>query len=278
MRIGFVGAGNIAQALTRGFIAAGLTKGEKIIASDPFPQIIKNFELLGAQTSSDNRVVVERSDMVFLTVKPENIPAVLCSIRPYICKRHLLLSTVMGVSIQDIEQALPPATRVMRVMTNTPVLVRNGASVFVCGSSIQSEDEATTRHLLEAVGTCDKVPESLMDIITALSGSGPAYVYIIIEALADGAVRMGVPRDLAYRLAAQTVLGAGSMVLTTKTHPAQLKDNVTSPAGSTAEGLHFLEQHGLRPALIGAIEAATQRCRQINKEVKEQTSNSCSRN
>ncbi|XP_021919504.1 pyrroline-5-carboxylate reductase 3 isoform X1 [Zootermopsis nevadensis] len=276
IRIGFVGAGKIAQALAKGFIAAGLTKGEKIVASDPFPQTIKNFEMLGAQISSDNRLVVEQSDVVFLAIKPETVPAVLCNIRPHICKRHLLLSTAMGVSIQDIEKALPPATRVIRVMPNTPVLVRNGASVFVCGSATQYEDEIITRRLLEAIGTCDKVPELLMDTITALSGSGPAYVYIIIEALADGAVKMGLPRDLAYRLAAQTVVGAGSMVLATKAHPAQLKDDVTSPAGSTAEGLHFLEQHGLRTALIGAIEAATLKCRQISKETKEHISNSCS--
>jgi len=159
-------------------------------------------------------------------------------------------------------------------MPNTPVLVRNGASAFVCGSSIEPEDEAITRRMLEAVGTCEKVPESLMDTVTALSGSGPAYVYVIIEALADGAVRMGLPREQANRLAAQTVLGAGSMVLTNKVNPTQLKDNVTSPAGSTAEGLYFLEQHGLRAALIGAIEAATTRCMQFNREVKQQISKS----
>nr|CAH7736252.1 unnamed protein product [Callosobruchus chinensis] len=153
----------------------------------------------------------------------------------------------------------------MRVMPNTPALVRTGASVFVKGSKATPEDSRTTKTLLESVGTCEEVPESLLDPITALSGSGPAYIYVLIEALADGAVKMGMPRDMAYRLASQTVLGAGKMVRDTKTHPGVLKDDVTSPAGSTAAGLHFLEQKGFRSAVIGAIQAATERCIQVSK-------------
>lgn len=265
-RIGFVGAGNIAQALAKGFIAAGLTKGDRIIASDLYPGSLKSFEVLGALTSSNNQTVVEQSDVIFLAVKPNVIPAVLADIKPAVHKRHLVLSAAMGIALHTIEQALPPATKVMRIMPNTPVFVRNGASVYVCGSAVEPEDEVITCKLLEAVGTCDRVPESMMDAITALSGSGPAYVYIIIEALADGAVRMGVERDLAYRLAAQTVLGTAQMLQHTKMHPGQLKDNVTSPAGTTAEGLYHLEKCGLRAALIGAIEAATLKSQQINEQ------------
>ncbi|XP_069671410.1 pyrroline-5-carboxylate reductase 3 isoform X2 [Periplaneta americana] len=250
----------------------GLTKGEAILASDPVPQSIREFEDLGAQASSDNRAVVKQSDVVFLAVKPQVLPDVLSNIKPYVGKRHLLISIAMGISIKDIEKALPPSTRVIRVMPNTPALVRNGASVFVSGSSTTAEDEVLTRRLLEAVGTCDKVPESMMDVVTALSGSGPAYIYVIIEALADGAVRMGMPRDLAYRLVTQTVIGAGNMARTTKIHPGELKDNVTSPAGSTAEGLYFLEQHRLRSALIGAIQVATQRCKEMNEQIKKSLS------
>lgn len=152
--------------------------------------------------------------------------------------------------------------RVVRVMPNTTAVVGCGASVFACGSSALPEDMQTTRRLLEAVGTCDQVSEYLFDPVTALSGSGPAYIYMVIEALADGGVKMGLPRLLAYKLAAQTVLGAGKMVMETSIHPGELKDDVMSPAGSTAEAVHFLEKSGMRAAFIGAIEAATLKCRE----------------
>ncbi|PSN54480.1 Pyrroline-5-carboxylate reductase 2 [Blattella germanica] len=266
IKIGFVGAGNIAQALAKGFIAAGLTKAEKIIASDPFPASLKKFEAFGAQTTRSNEDIVKEADVVFLAVKPTVLQGVLSTIKSHVSTRHLILSTAMGISIRNIEQALPAASKVIRVMPNTPVFVRNGACVYVCGSAVEKEDEAIVRKLLDAVGTCDRIPESMIDAVTALSGSGPAYVYVMIEALADGAVRMGLPRDLAYRLTAQTVLGAAHMVQNTNLHPGQLKDNVTSPAGTTAEGLHYLEKNGIRSALIGAIEAATLKSQQLNKE------------
>ncbi|XP_018570695.1 pyrroline-5-carboxylate reductase isoform X2 [Anoplophora glabripennis] len=174
----------------------------------------------------------------------------------------------MGVSTKALEQLLPSSSRVIRIMPNTPALVRNAASVFVTGRKATEADVRITKRLLESVGTCEQVPEGLLDPITALSGSGPAYIYVLIEALADGGVKMGLPRDLAYRLASQTVLGAAQMVRDTKAHPGVLKDDVTSPAGSTAAGLHFLEQQGFRAAVIGAIESATQRCREVSKNAE----------
>ncbi|KAJ9584530.1 hypothetical protein L9F63_021140 [Diploptera punctata] len=267
LRIGFVGAGNIAQALAKGFIAAGLTKGEAIIASDPHPESLKKFEKLGAQTLNSNIAVMNQSEVVFLAVKPNIVPLVLSDIKSFVRRdKHLILSAAMGVTLTSIEQMLPPRTKVMRIMPNTPVIVRNGVCVYVCGSAVKEEDEIITRRLLESVGTCDRVPESIMDAVTALSGSGPAYVYTVIEALADGAVRMGIQRDMAYRLATQTVLGAARMVQETKLHPGQLKDKVTSSAGTTAEGLYHIEKHGVRAALIGAIEAATLKSQEINKK------------
>uniref|UniRef100_A0A6M2DZ22 Putative pyrroline-5-carboxylate reductase n=1 Tax=Xenopsylla cheopis TaxID=163159 RepID=A0A6M2DZ22_XENCH len=150
-------------------------------------------------------------------------------------------------------------------MPNIPVMVGCGASVFTLGSAATEADEATTRSLMSAVGLCDVVPESLFDVVTGLSGSGPAYIFILIEALADGGVKMGLPRDLAYKLAAQTVMGAGKMVIETNQHPGKLKDDVTSPGGTTAAGLSFLETKGFRAAVQGAVEEACKRAMAVSK-------------
>lgn len=151
-------------------------------------------------------------------------------------------------------------------MPNTPALVQAGCSVFVRGTRATDDDAANTQKLLKSIGTCEEVDEHLLNPITALSGSGPAYVFVMIEALADGAVRMGMPRDLAYRLAAQTVMGSGMLVRESKEHPGALKDNVTSPAGSTAAALKHLEESGFRAAVAGAVEAATIRCREMSTD------------
>nr|CAD7423576.1 unnamed protein product [Timema monikensis] len=234
MNIGFVGAGKIAQALAKGFIASGLTKGEAIIAScDPADShFMRDFESLGAEITTDNTLVPQRSEVVILAVKPHIIPSVLQDIHPFVGDKNLILSVAMGIPLRDIEKGLPTGTRVVRIMPNTPAVVRSAASVYVCGNATKSKDEAVTEKLLRAIGTCDKVAESMMDAITALSGAGPAYAYIMVEALADGGVKMGLPRDLSYRLAAQTVLGAGQMIRDTRIHPGQLKDDVTSPGGT----------------------------------------------
>lgn len=243
-----------------------MTKGENVTASFAPTDVecSKAFQELGASTTTNNVHIIKDSDIIFLAVKPGAVPHVLKDIETSVTRKHLILSIAMGVKIEDIEKTLPVQSRVVRVMPNTPAMVGCAASVFSCGSSTTPEDAITTKRLLEAVGTCHEVPENMLDPITALSGSGPAYVYVIIEALADGGVKMGLPRDLSYSLAAQTVLGSGKMVLETKLHPAILKDNVTSPGGSTAAGLHHLERSAFRAALIGAIEAATETCREIN--------------
>ncbi|XP_066993279.2 pyrroline-5-carboxylate reductase 3 [Anabrus simplex] len=269
MKIGFLGAGKMAQALANGFLAAGLTKGDHIVASCAPKDVndIRTFQDLGATAVTNNVVPVEKSEVLFIAVKPAVVSRVLADIAPVITPNHLLLSIAMGITVKNIEKKLPPKTRVIRVMPNTPALVQSAASVFTCGSAILPDDRSTATKLLKAVGTCEEVPESYLDPITALSGSGPAYIYVTIEALADGGVKMGLPRDLAYRLAAQTVLGASRMVLETKVHPGELKDNVTSPAGTTIAGLHVLEQYRLRAAFIGAVEAATNRSLQLSKGV-----------
>lgn len=269
LKIGFIGGGKMAQAMAKGFISAGLAKGETMISSCHPSDLAsaKAFKELGAESIFENVPVVKKSDIVIVSVKPSVVPIALGDIKKAedVKADKLFLSIAMGVTIKQLEQCLPNEARVIRVMPNTPALVRSGASVFVNGTKATEDDAQTTKKLLQSIGTCEQVPEYLLDPITALSGSGPAYIYVLIEALADGGVKMGLPRDLAYRLASQTVLGAGQMVRDTKIHPGILKDDVTSPAGSTAAGLHFLEQKGFRAAVIGAIQAATERCREVAK-------------
>ncbi|XP_073816739.1 pyrroline-5-carboxylate reductase-like 2 [Musca autumnalis] len=261
-KIGFLGGGKIAQAMAKGFIASGLTKADSVIASvHPADQMsLQSFKKLGVETITNNDPVVEKSDIVFISVKPQVVPSVLNEIKTKSAEK-LFISVAMGISLKTLEQNLSSSSRVIRVMPNTPALVQCGCSVFVRGKNATDSDAVVTQKLLESIGTCEEVTENLLDPVTALSGSGPAYVFVMIEALADGAVRMGIPRDLAYRLAAQTVMGSGMLVRESKEHPGVLKDNVTSPAGSTAAALKHLEESGFRAAVAGAVEAATLRCR-----------------
>ncbi|KAK5640664.1 hypothetical protein RI129_011475 [Pyrocoelia pectoralis] len=266
LKIGFIGGGKMAKALASGFISAGLTKGENVTASFHRSDVhlAQNFEELGARTVFENAEVVERSDLVLLAVKPSVAPIALNDIKPALSDK-LLISIAMGVSLKQIMQHLSFESKVIRVMTNTPAYSKCGASVFVKGENATDKNVLLTKRLFKSIGICEEVPEYLFDAITAVSGSGPAYVYVFIEALADGAVKMGIPRDLAYRLSSETVLGAAQMVKDTKMHPAALKDDVTSPAGCTAAALHYLEKKGFRSAIIGAVEQATKRCLQVSK-------------
>ncbi|XP_012286472.1 pyrroline-5-carboxylate reductase 2 [Orussus abietinus] len=262
-KIGFLGGGKMAQALAKGFIKAGLSKGEMMLASCLPNDMgsIEAFKEIGSQTVFTNKPVVEYGDILILSVKPQVVPEVLPEIKD---SKKLLLSIAMGIPLRTLEQALPEGTPVIRVMPNTPALVGCGASVYARGKNAGKEDAKIAEKLFSAVGLCEEVTENMIDPVTALAGSGPAYVYMMIEALADGAVKMGLMRPIAYKLAAQTVLGAGTMVRETNTHPGQLKDDVASPAGSTITAIHYLESHGLRSAVIGAVEAATLRCREFS--------------
>ncbi|XP_055848609.1 pyrroline-5-carboxylate reductase 1, mitochondrial [Episyrphus balteatus] len=265
LKIGFLGGGKIAQAMAKGFIGAGLADPKCITASvhPDDTASFESFKKLGAQTITENRQVVQNSDVVFVAVKPYVVPEVLNEVKAE-SNGKLFLSVAMGITIDTIEKSLSSKSRVIRVMPNTPALVQSGCSVFVRGSKATEEDVKITSNLLKSIGTCEEVNENLLDPITALSSSGPAFVFVMIEALADGAVHMGLPRDVAYRLASQTVLGSGKLVRDTKIHPGQLKDDVTSPAGCTAAGLRHLELSGFRAAVAGAVEAATKRCKDIS--------------
>ena len=258
-RWGFVGAGKMATALIRGMIRVGTPPGS-ISASDPSPSTRAALVLeTGIATSDSNAEVVRGSDVVVLAVKPQAMTGVLAELRPLITPEHLLDSVAAGVGLATLAAGLGSDRRLARVMPNTPALVGEGAAGYCLGPAAREGDEAIVAGCLEAVGLAFRVPEDLLDAVTGLSGSGPAFVYIMIEALADGGVRVGLPRDVALALAAQTVLGSARMVLETGQHPGALKDQVTSPAGTTIAGVHALERGGLRAALIDAVEAAYRR-------------------
>jgi pyrroline-5-carboxylate reductase len=265
LRWGFIGAGKMATALAQGMIRAGVVAPGDVTASDPSPQARSALAAAtGAGVSNANVEVARRSDVLVLAVKPQGMAAVLEELAPVVTGDHLVISVAAGVPLATLATALGPDARLVRVMPNTPALVGEGAAGYCLGLNATPADDATVRRCLGAVGRAVAVPESLIDAVTGLSGSGPAFVYVLIEALADGGVRVGLPRETALALAAQTVLGAAKMVLETGLHPGLLKDQVASPGGTTIAGLHALERGGFRGTLIDAVEAATRRAKELS--------------
>ncbi len=269
LTIGFLGAGKMATALAAGFIRAGLVNARQIIASDPFDGARKNFaKQVGVPQggiTTTNVAVAKFASVLVLAVKPDQTGAVLSEIRGHFTQAHLLISIAAGVPIAKLESALPAGARVIRVMPNTPALVGASATGFALGKSATIADGELVKKLFSAVGVAFPLKESLLDAVTGLSGSGPAYVYQFIEALSDGGVAAGLPRDVATKLAAQTVLGAAKMVLETGQHPGALKDQVTSPGGTTIEGLHELEKGKLRGTVMSAVRAATEKSKKLGQ-------------
>jgi len=264
--IGFLGAGKMATALARGFISAEIAFPREIIASDLSPAARKNFSAeTGAQISASNTDVLKFANILILAVKPDQVAGVLSELKSAWTKKHLLISIAAGVTISKIENLLPTGSRVIRVMPNTPALVGESASAFALGKNATPADAELAKKLLSAVGVALQVKESLLDAVTGLSGSGPAYVYQFIEALSDGGVAAGLPRDISTKLAAQTVLGAAKMVLQTGQHPGALKDQVTSPGGTTIEGLHALEKGKMRATVMSAVRAAAEKSKKLGQ-------------
>jgi pyrroline-5-carboxylate reductase len=256
----------MASALAKGIVSSGFADVGSIIASDPHPAARQAFsQQSGARVVESNIEVVRSSDVVVLAVKPQNASDVLSEIRAEIKPRHLLISIAAGVPLKTLCGFLGSGTRLVRVMPNTPCLVGAGAAAFALGGGATAADGELVRRLLTTVGLAFELPEALLDAVTGLSGSGPAYVYQVIEALSDGGVLVGLTRDVATKLAAQTVLGAAQMVLQTGQAPAVLKDAVASPGGTTIAGLHALESGGLRAALMNAVRAATLRSRELGE-------------
>lgn len=265
-RLAFIGGGNMAEALLRGILAADRIRPEEILATDVREErlaYLKNTYRIAI--SSDNASAASQAETVLLAVKPQNMDRALAELKGTVGEAQLLVSIAAGIATTTIAAHFPHPVRVVRVMPNTPALVLEGVSALARGRHATSQDMETTRQLFEAVGKVVVVDESLMDAVTGLSGSGPAYVFLIIDALADAGVKVGLSRDVAVALAAQTVRGSARLVLETGKHPGELKDMVTSPGGTTIAGLHALEQGAVRAALINAVEAATRRSQELGK-------------
>ena len=265
--IGFLGAGNMASALIKGLLHAGVAPS-RIIASDVKAERLEQLrESHGIRTTRDNHELVRESNVVVLSVKPQVIDKVLTEISSEIRYAQLVVSVAAGVPIEALEGRLPPGSRVVRAMPNTPATVQAGATAIAGGAHAREDDLRVARELFEAVGRVVVLEETLLDAVTGLSGSGPAYIMLVIEALADGGVKVGLHRDTALLLAAQTVFGSAKLLLETGEHPGRLKDMVTSPGGTAISGLHTLESGALRKTLIDAVEAATKRSVELGGEM-----------
>ena len=258
-------------AARRGFIRTGAVATKDMCVSEPFAPIRKTHEGCGYGLVTDNNIAVaQRSDVIFLAVKPDVIPAVLAEIGAAVVARcACVVSIAAGVSLGSLEAALPGGAKVVRVMPNLPALVSQSAAGFCLGTHATKKDSERVRMLLSTVGCAEEVPEKLMDAVTGLSGSGPAFGFLMVEALADGGVRAGLPRPIAQNLAAQTLKGAAEMVLKTGKHPGLLKDQVCSPGGTTIAGVEALENSGFRASAISAVTAAAKRSAELRIAAEE---------
>jgi len=267
-RVGFIGGGNMGEALIRGLVGANLVKPGLITATDVRADRAKQLaQQFGVTAHSDNARCVRDADVVILAVKPQIMAEVLREIAPVVEARHLLISIAAGVATATIRAALGKDARIIRVMPNTPALVGAGMAALAPGQHATSEHMQRAVSIFNAIGKAVTVAEKDLDAVTGLSGSGPGYVAVMVEALIDGGVRAGLARDIATTLAIQTVLGSAQMLAESGYHPAQLKDMVTSPGGTTIAGLHTLEQGGLRTTLINAVEAATKRSKELGEAI-----------
>eukprot|EP00873_Tetraselmis_striata_P018986 jgi/Tetstr1/439250/TSEL_027692.t1 len=264
-RIGFIGAGQMAEALARGFVAQGISSPAKMRCTDPNDVRRGVFEEFGATAYGSSLEVIKNSDIVFIAVKPQYVSVVLKEAAEFLTDNHVVVSIAAGVTVGTMQSAAGPNAKIIRVMPNTPCLVSATAAAMCRGAKATAEDGAAVMELMSSVGTCVECDEKLFNAVTAVSGSGPAYVFLAIEALADGGVAAGLPRDISLQLAAQTVMGSAKMVVETGKHPGQLKDAVCSPAGTTIAGVHQLEVGGLRAAFMNAVKAAANRADELSK-------------
>lgn len=265
LKVGFLGGGNMAEALMKGLIQAKLVSPSNIIASDVISARRKYItSTLKVKTTEDNQEVIKNSGVIFIAVKPNVVDPLLSEVGESIKPSHLVISIAAGITTAKIEKKLLPNVPVIRVMPNTPALVLEGASALAGGTSAKTEHLKMARILLGAVSKVVTLPESLLDAVTGLSGSGPAYVFQFIESLADGGIKGGLSRETALLLATQTVYGSAKMLLETKEHPASLRDKVTSPGGTTIAGLHALESGKFRATVMNAVSAAAHRSKELS--------------
>jgi len=256
--LGLIGVGNMGTALLKGVLSSNTIDKEKTIIYDVREEVIKNrIQDFNVKAVSSNTELVQQVKFIIIAVKPQNIDSVLEEIGPKLSEDQILISIAAGVTLDYIKKFIGKNIGLVRVMPNTPALVGEGASAIAHNKNVTENDLKYVKKILNSVGKVVELEEKHIDAVTGLSGSGPAYVFIIIEALADGGVKMGLPRNIALKLAAQTVLGAAKMVIETGMHPGELKDMVASPGGTTITALHEIEKGKLRATLISAVEAAT---------------------
>ncbi|XP_075438115.1 pyrroline-5-carboxylate reductase 3 [Ascaphus truei] len=266
LRVGFIGAGKMAQGILEGMLLSGKIQAQNVLVSAPTDRNLGKLKGSGCCTTHCNNTVVSDCKVVFLATKPHIIPGVLEEIFSAVTPDHVIISMAAGVPILTLEKLLPVGTKVLRMMPNLPCVVQAGAVVFARGRCAGQQEADVLKGLMSECGLCEETPESYIDIHTGLSGSGVAYVYMFAEALADGAVKMGMPSALANQIAAQTLLGAAKMILQTGDHPAKLRTDVCTPGGTTIYGLHELEKGGLRATVMNAVEAATGRAKDMGKQ------------
>ncbi|MCX7816822.1 MAG: pyrroline-5-carboxylate reductase [Syntrophales bacterium] len=263
-KICVIGGGKMGSALIEGLLSKNVISATNIYVTDIDEVRLSELESkFGVRTTKDNRQGVRETSISILAVKPQNMGEVLDEISDVVDETKLIISIAAGIKIGFIESKLGKKTRIIRTMPNTPLVVGEGMTALSAGENATADDLAIARYIFDAVGETVLVKEELMDAVTGLSGSGPAYCFIIVEALSDGGVQMGLPRDVAVKLAAQTLLGAARMVLKGNYHTGQLKDMVTSPGGTTIAGIRAMEEKGIRAALMAAVEAATLRSRTL---------------
>ena len=263
-KVGFLGAGNMGEAIIKGLLQTGLVPASSIAATDARPDRLEQMtRQYGIHAAASNTTLVAEADLVILAVKPQIMGAVLKEIAGVVDRSKLLISVAAGVPVASLRDGLGRPARLIRVMPNTPALVLEGATAIARADGLEAGDLETAQELFGAVGRVVVLDEDALDAVTGLSGSGPAYVAIVIESLADGGVKMGLDRATAMILAAQTVLGSAKLIIETGTHPGQLKDMVSSPGGTTIAGIAALEEGGVRRTFINAVERATQRSREL---------------
>jgi pyrroline-5-carboxylate reductase len=268
-QVGILGAGNMGEALIHGLLYGHLCRPDQIFCSDVRSERLKALrEKYGVKTTTHNTEVVKQSDILILSVKPQIMKQVVEEIAKHLDLSKLIISIAAGISLDAIEACARKDLKLIRVMPNICVSVREGASAIAGGKHAVKEDLMIAKAIFDSVGKSLFIEESLLDAVTGLSGSGPAYIFLIIDALADAGVKVGLSRDDALILASQTVLGAAKMLIETGEHPGKLKDMVTSPGGTAIAGLHTLEEGGLRTTLINAVEVATKRSKVLGEMMK----------
>lgn len=269
-KVGFIGCGNMAKAMIGGIVTSRLCEGDGVIASNPSNAALKEMESeFGIKITNDNKEVAIKADVLILSVKPNKYKDVIDEIKEVVKKSTIIVSIAAGISINTIENYFDAEVKVVRTMPNTPAMVKEGMTSMCVNKNVKEDEIELVHNLLSSFGKVEIVEEKLIDVVTGVAGSSPAFVYMFIEALADGAVLEGLPRDKAYKMAAQAVLGSAKMVLETGKHPGKLKDEVCSPAGTTIDSVYALEKNNFRGSIMEAVKVCVEKSKAMGKGDKK---------